>query len=169
MSLLYALSHYSRHDMMHVCIYHVLLYLSAVCLLYRSMSSSSRVLPPSLILQRLSIAHMADCNLLYLSLVIPLANLSFFLLLPSFDVTRRHWTSFFAFLASAGSCAADLPILHTLVQWIISLPAFLCVSKGGGMVHGVPQPLHEETVTFWFKPLVILVSVLTFGSIESSL
>ena len=68
---------------------------------------------------------MADLNLAYLGLVIPMANVSFFLLLPSFDVTKRHWPYFFAFLASAGASAADLPILHTLIQWLMSLPAFL--------------------------------------------
>lgn len=60
---------------------------------------------------------MADLNLLYLGLVIPVANISFFLLLP--DVTKRNWPAFFAFLSSCGVSAAGLPAVHALVQWLL--------------------------------------------------
>ena len=84
---------------------------------------------------------MADLNLIYLGLVIPVANLSFFAFLPSFDVTKRNWAAFFAFLSSAGSGAADLPVLHSLVQWVLSAPAFLILgfSRACRLAEQAPQ------------------------------
>ena len=99
--------------------------LHARLLLSLSISASD---PPCLLnccMQSLSVPVMADLNLLYLGLVIPTANVSFFLLLPSFDVTKRNWPAFFAFLSSCGVSAAGLPAIYSLLQWVLSTPALL--------------------------------------------
>jgi hypothetical protein len=68
---------------------------------------------------------LADRNMLLLGLVIPAANLSFFFLLPTFDVALRHWPAFHAFLLILGIAAADLPMTHVVLQWGISTPILM--------------------------------------------
>ncbi|GAX86359.1 hypothetical protein CEUSTIGMA_g13771.t1 [Chlamydomonas eustigma] len=72
-----------------------------------------------------SITRLADWALLYLGGIIPLANLNFFFNVKTFDVTKRHWPTFYAFLLGVGVSGAELPLPHIFLQWLFSTPPMM--------------------------------------------
>ena len=75
--------------------------------------------------RRFSTSQLADWNLVCFGVLIPGANLMFQTCLPSFDVTQRHWPSFFAFLMAMGVCASEFPLSHSMLQWVFAAPALM--------------------------------------------
>jgi hypothetical protein len=74
---------------------------------------------------RFSITQLSDWTLVYLGGIIPVANLNFFFNVPTFDVTQRHWPTFYAFLLGIGVSGAELPLPHIFLQWLFSTPPMM--------------------------------------------
>ncbi|GAX77392.1 hypothetical protein CEUSTIGMA_g4838.t1 [Chlamydomonas eustigma] len=104
-----------------------------------------------------SITRLADWALLYLGGIIPLANLNFFFNVKTFDVTKRHWPTFYAFLLGVGVSGAELPLPHIFLQWLFSTPPMmfldyyrfylLCCNRERNLLSTAAssQPLNDTT------------------------
>jgi cytochrome bd-type quinol oxidase subunit 2 len=75
--------------------------------------------------RRLTHAQLADWNLMYLAVIIPLANLNFYFNLSTFDVTTQQWPLFFIFLMTLGVCVSELPTKHCILQYLMTAPALM--------------------------------------------
>ena len=75
--------------------------------------------------RRLPAGRLMDLNLLFIAVVIPLANVNFCLNLPGFHVERRNWLAFSAILLSLGAAGVGFTLPHLLLQWVISTPVIM--------------------------------------------
>ncbi len=72
-----------------------------------------------------SVQVATDRILLMTSIMIPFANVIFFFLLPSFDVTKRNWPAFYGAILMFVALVSKLPIAHLITCSTLSAPFFL--------------------------------------------
>ena len=75
--------------------------------------------------RRLPAGRLMDLNLLFVGVLIPLANVNFCLNLPAFHVERRNWHAFSAILLALGAGGAGFTLPHILLQWLVSTPIIM--------------------------------------------
>ena len=76
-------------------------------------SHGTRHLPPGTLM---------DLNLLFIGVLIPLANVNFFFTLPTFHVERPNWHAFSVVMLSLGAGLGEFTLPHLCLHWAMSTP-----------------------------------------------